>query len=92
MGENQFELTVKSINGQFPNAHRAWLSSCVSDRVGEQSDHKRVIRLFLPQNLAIAPHLVYRRPIRTDTLGGNVDGTGNGLRFWHCITAARALQ
>ena len=56
-------------------------------------DHKRVIGGFFPEILAIRHHLVYRRPIRTDTLGGNVDGTGNGLRSWHGIECAvRALQ
>lgn len=59
---------------------------------GTKRDHKRVMGGFFPEILAIRTHLVYRRPIRTDTLGGNVDGTGNGLRFWHGLDASPGLS
>jgi large subunit ribosomal protein L25 len=54
--------------------------------------HQAGIAIHGLEILANADHLVYRRPIRTDTLGGNVDGTGNGLRFWHGIDPPPGLS
>jgi large subunit ribosomal protein L25 len=47
---------------------------------------------LFPGNLAIADHLVYRRPVRADTLGGNADGIGNGLRSWQSPSAPPGLS
>ncbi|MDH4442812.1 MAG: hypothetical protein QE284_20825 [Rhizobium sp.] len=68
---------------QFPNADRTWLPICDGPARAANGDHIRAIYPDAAENLAIRHLLVYTRPIRTDTLGGNVDGTGNGLRFWH---------